>query len=74
MHGEGVYTWPDGRKYTGTYVRDEKHGYGVFEWPDNRVYKGGWENGKQHGLAKYIKEGKERSGVWDAGKLVRWES
>ena len=42
MHGEGEYTWPDGRKYTGTYVNDEKHGYGVFEWPDNRIYKGGW--------------------------------
>lgn len=25
MHGKGVYSWPDGRKYTGGYVKDKKH-------------------------------------------------
>ena len=32
MDGEGVFTWPDGRKYTGQYRDDKKEGYGVFEW------------------------------------------
>jgi len=36
MHGRGVFTWPDGRKYEGEYVEDKKEGQGVFYWPDGR--------------------------------------
>lgn len=25
MHGKGVYTWKDGRKYDGDYLNDKKH-------------------------------------------------
>lgn len=32
MDGEGVFVWPDGRKYHGQYKDDKKEGYGVFEW------------------------------------------
>ena len=32
MDGEGIFTWPDKRKYTGQYMDDKKHGYGLFEW------------------------------------------
>lgn len=32
MHGKGVFTWKDGRKYEGEYKDDQKHGYGVFTW------------------------------------------
>lgn len=32
MDGEGVFTWPDNRKYMGEYVDDKKEGYGTFEW------------------------------------------
>ena len=46
MHGRGVFTWPDGRKYEGEYVNDKKHGEGVFTWPDGRKYVGGWYDGK----------------------------
>lgn len=30
MDGNGEFTWPDGRKYIGSYVEDKKHGYGEF--------------------------------------------
>ena len=30
--GEGVFVWPDGRKYHGQYKDDKKEGYGIFEW------------------------------------------
>lgn len=36
MHGRGVYTWKDGRKYDGEYVHDKKHGYGLYLWNDGR--------------------------------------
>lgn len=28
MNGEGVYTWPDGKRYIGEYKSDLKHGVG----------------------------------------------
>ncbi|MFS8160219.1 MAG: hypothetical protein ACMG6E_08440 [Candidatus Roizmanbacteria bacterium] len=24
MHGKGIFTWPDGRKYEGEYIEDKK--------------------------------------------------
>jgi hypothetical protein len=50
MHGSGVFTWPDGRKYDGEYYDDMKSGKGIFYWPDGRKYNGEWKNGKQHGV------------------------
>jgi hypothetical protein len=46
MHGRGVFTWPDGRKYEGGYLEDKKHGTGTFTWPDGKQYEGSWENGR----------------------------
>ena len=46
MHGRGLFTWKDGRKYEGDYVDDKKHGYGEFLWNDGRQYRGYWKNGK----------------------------
>ena len=40
MHGQGVYSWADGRKYEGDYKDDKKHGYGIYTYPDGRTYKG----------------------------------
>lgn len=34
MHGKGVFTWPDGRRFEGFYINDKKHGDGLFTWPD----------------------------------------
>jgi len=42
MEGEGVYTWPDGRKYEGLFRNDKKEGFGKFTWPDGRKYEGNW--------------------------------
>ena len=48
-------SWPDGRKYHGTYLKDQKHGEGVMEWrnclfdnqiADGKKYDGHWEYGK----------------------------
>jgi len=32
MHGEGVFTWDDGRVYEGNYIKDRKEGFGIFKW------------------------------------------
>ena len=46
MHGHGVYTWKDGRKYEGQYLNDKKNGFGEYQWADGRRYIGNWKDGK----------------------------
>lgn len=29
-HGQGVYTWPDGRKYEGAWEENKMHGQGTY--------------------------------------------
>ena len=73
MHGQGIYSWPDGRKYDGNYDMDKKHGYGVYYWQDGRKYEGQWSGGRQHGEGRYTSsDGKIRRGLWRDGKRVRW--
>lgn len=73
MHGKGVYTWSDGRRYEGEYNNDKKEGYGIYTWADGRRYQGYWLNGKQHGKGKYISnEGVIKWGNWDDGKRINW--
>mmetsp|Transcript_13946 Transcript_13946/g.21744 ORF Transcript_13946/g.21744 Transcript_13946/m.21744 type:complete len:103 (+) Transcript_13946:955-1263(+) len=73
MQGEGLYKWPDGRKYQGAFSNDKKHGFGTYTYSDGRVYKGLWQNGKQHGEGIFISpEGKSRRGEWKEGKRVCW--
>ena len=55
MHGQGTYTWKDGRKYIGEYKFDKKvfllnhilqHGFGTIIWTDGKKYEGYWKYGK----------------------------
>ena len=79
MHGYGVYTWPDGRKYEGQYKDDMKYGFGIYTWSDGRVYQGWWLNRKQCGLGTYIAKGgnslnivERKYGLWHVGKRLKW--
>ena len=46
MHGSGIYTWQDGRRYEGSYINDKKEGQGTYTWADGRMYMGEWKEGK----------------------------
>jgi len=73
MHGKGIYTWQDGRRYEGEYVDDKKHGYGIYTWADGRKYEGYWAYGKQHGKGKYLlPDGSIKIGLWQNGKRISW--
>lgn len=69
MHGQGVFSFNDGRRYEGQYINDNKQGMGTFEWPDGRKYIGEWKDGKQHGKGMFIKDGKKKEGFWEMGKI-----
>ena len=73
MHGKGIYTWADGRKYEGDYVNDKKEGFGSYLWTDGRKYEGQWINGKQHGRGRYLGvDGSMKFGTWEDGKRIEW--
>ena len=40
MHGNGILTLKDGRKYEGEFINDKKEGHGIFTWTDGRKYDG----------------------------------
>ena len=68
MHGEGVvFTWPNGRKYIGSFANDKKEGYGIHEWMDGRKYRGYWHLGRRHGEGEYFNP---KNGVWKKGFWV----
>ena len=72
MHGQGTYTWPDGRIYQGEYKNDKKDGYGIYKWSDGRAYEGWWHKGKQFGFGKYLSSKELKYGLWENGRRIRW--
>ncbi|KAM4626097.1 alsin [Discoglossus pictus] len=57
-HGRGVMTWPDGRKYSGTFRNGLEDGYGEYDVPNkglnkNDRYVGHWKDGKMCGQGTY---------------------
>lgn len=52
LHGEGIMTWPDGRRYEGQFRQSVYHGPGRLEVPSSAgvtIYEGTWKNGKLEG-------------------------
>lgn len=76
MHGSGVYTWQDGRKYEGAYAQNKKNGHGVYTYSDGSKYSGDWQDGVQHGSGAMVDavNGNERIGTWANGKLKQWKA
>ena len=60
MHGHGVFTFRDGRKYEGEFKKSQRHGKGKHIWPDGRIFDGDWINGKPHGIGKFSYEAIEQ--------------
>ena len=49
MHGNGEFTWEDGKKYIGEYQNDRKHGLGKMIFKNNKKAYGFWKSYLQHG-------------------------
>ena len=45
--GHGIYEWPDGRKYDGTWADGKQHGVGTYIKADGTNKKGNWVFGKR---------------------------
>lgn len=69
MQGDGLFQWPDGRIYYGTFEGGKKHGKGIFMWPNGHTYVGDFKQDECQGLGKiYYPDGKIFEGNWAAGK------
>ena len=47
--GQGLYRWPDGRQYEGSFIAGKPEGMGASSRPDGDRYRGTWKEGLQHG-------------------------
>ena len=45
--GQGVFTWPDGRKYDGHWKNGKQHGKGVYHSSKGEIKMGEWAEGKR---------------------------
>ena len=64
-----MYTWGDGRVFTGVWLANKMHGYGVFTWPDGRKYEGGYVLDKKEGNGTFVwPNGNTYEGEWKGGK------
>ncbi|XP_062923071.1 junctophilin-3 [Mobula hypostoma] len=64
----GVYTWPSGNTYQGTWAQGKRHGIGV-ESKGKWVYKGEWCHGfkGRYGVRESIGSGAKYEGTWNNG-------
>ena len=68
----GSFKWVDGSSYIGEFYNNNFNGRGIYTWNDGKQYEGWWQNGKQHGEGIYRKDGRDKRGIWEDGKRVKW--
>ena len=69
-HGQGEFTFSDGRRYVGEWKDGNYHGHGTFTYSDGSEYKGEWKDGKKNGQGIHtFDDGEKYVGEWSKGKL-----
>jgi len=68
LHGFGVLTWEDGRRYEGEFENGILQGQACMTWPDGRTYTGQYEQNRKHGVGVFSwPDGRRYSGNWSQG-------
>ncbi|XP_044538975.1 junctophilin-3-like [Gracilinanus agilis] len=64
----GVYTWPSGNTYQGTWAQGKRHGIGL-ESKGKWLYKGEWTHGfkGRYGVRECTGNGAKYEGTWSNG-------
>ena len=55
IHGQGTFTWSDGRKYVGGYKDGKRSGQGTKTWSNGEKYVGEWKDDKEWNGTDYDK-------------------
>merc|ERR1712060_343901 len=70
MHGDGCYTFMDGRLYRGQWVQGHMSGSGSMRWADGTVYEGSYTDDVRHGTGVVTRpDGRVLRGAWVNGQL-----
>lgn len=48
MDGQGVFTWPDGRRYEGGWRKGKQNGMSKYRTATGEIWEGQWEDGVMH--------------------------
>jgi len=68
-HGQGTFTYSDGKEYTGSWNAGSTSGFGVLTRLDGSSSTGIWKKGKLHGQATVITaDGARLIGEWREGR------
>ena len=68
-HGKGINNWPDGAKYEGDWIDNERNGFGDQLYAEGTKYKGGFKNGCRDGKGRYeLTDGNYYDGEWKSNK------
>ncbi|XP_016376579.1 ankyrin repeat and MYND domain-containing protein 1-like [Sinocyclocheilus rhinocerous] len=71
-HGKGMYSWPDGSKYTGKFYLNRKEGYGVQAFPDGSNFEGLYHADERFGPGVMTyPDGRQDVGLWHRERLLR---
>ena len=69
--GEGVYAYPDGSKYVGSFVSNKLEGKGVWYYVNGERFVGTFKNNYPHGKGKIIHaDNSVTEGLWENGEFV----
>lgn len=71
MHGEGVYTWLDGSKHTGVWIKGKRTGDGTIEYANGDRFTGKFVDDEVRGNGVYYcqEHGIKFRGSWKHGKV-----
>ena len=70
-HGQGTYTFPDGKKYEGNFLDGKRHGQGIQYDKDNKkIYEGEWKEDDPDGEGTLFDQNHQKIyiGAWKNGK------
>jgi len=69
MHGQGTYTFTDGRNYNGNWANGHMSGQGRMEFPTGAIYEGQYEMDMKEGKGTLTwPDGSCYAGQWSKGK------
>lgn len=70
-NGQGVFAYPDGSRYEGSFLNGKPNTSGTFEYPNKDTYIGGFRNGLRNGFGTlYQPGGTVIAGQWQEGEFV----
>ncbi len=70
--GKGVYTYADGSRYVGEFLRGKPLGQGTCYYSNGDKYVGHWKNHAPHGEGiMYFSSGRQIGAIWENGKAVK---